>query len=87
MTFKPEHASQFGYDQDEKGVLVGGLEDGGKAVNAGVMRGDLIKEVNHVKVASIEDFHRQINKVGAGETINFLIRRPRVGFVVVTIER
>ena len=51
------------------------------------MRGDLIKEVNHVKIASIKEFTKEVKKVDEDETINFLIRRPRVGFVVITLER
>ncbi len=87
MEFSPEYASQFGYDEDEEGVLVSGLTEGGKAEIAGVKRGDLIKEVNRAKVGSIRDFRRQSDKVSQGEAIDFLIRRPRVGFVVVTLER
>ncbi|MBW2297387.1 MAG: DegQ family serine endoprotease [Deltaproteobacteria bacterium] len=87
VELSPEYVKQFGLDKDEDGVLVGGLAPGGKAENAEVKRGDLIKEVNHVKVGSIKDFRKQVNKIEMDETINFLIRRPRVGYVVVTIER
>ena len=87
MEFAPEYASKFGYEEDEEGVLVSGLLPDGKAANADIKRGDLIKEVNHVKITSIKDFQKEIKKVDQGETIHFLIRRPRVGFVVITIER
>lgn len=87
MEFAPEYASKFGYEEDEEGVLVSGLLPDGKAANADIKRGDLIKEVNHVKITSIKDFQKEIKKVDEGETIHFLIRRPRVGFVVITIER
>ena len=87
MEFSPDYAKQFGYEEDEKGVLVGGLVPGGKAESADVKRGDLIKEVNHVKITSIKEFKKEIKKVDEGETLHFLIRRPRVGFVVITIER
>ncbi|MEN8246381.1 MAG: Do family serine endopeptidase [Thermodesulfobacteriota bacterium] len=87
MELTPEYAKQFGYEEDEEGVLVGGLAPGGKAENADVKRGDLIKEVNHVKVSSIKAFMKEAKKVEEEETISFLIRRPRVGFVVISIER
>ena len=87
MEFAPEYASKFGYEEDEKGVLVSGLLPDGKAANADIKRGDLIKEVNHVKITSIKDFQKEIKKVDEGETLHFLIRRPRVGFVVIAIER
>ena len=87
MELTPEYAKQFGYEEDEEGVLVGGLAPGGKAESADVKRGDLIKEVNHVKVSSIKAFMKEAKKVDEGDTISFLIRRPRVGFVVITIER
>ena len=87
MEFTPDYAKQFGYEENEEGVLVGGLTPGGKAESADVKRGDLIKEVNHQKVGSIKEFTREIKKVDKGETISLLIRRPRVGFVVISIER
>ena len=87
MEFTTDYAKQFGYEEDEEGVLVGGLTPGGKAESADVKRGDLIKEVNHVKVSSIEEFTKEMKKIDEGETVSFLIRRPRVGFVVITIER
>ena len=87
MELTPDYAKQFGYDDDEEGVLVGGLTPGGKAESSEVQRGDLIKEVNHVKVSSIKEFTKEIKKVDQGESVSFLIRRPRAGFVVITIER
>ncbi len=87
VEFTSEYAKQFGYEEDEAGVLVGGLVPGGKAEKGEVKRGDLIKEVNHVKIDSIKEFKSELKKVDEGETLNFLIRRPRVGFVVITIER
>jgi len=87
MEFTPEYAKQFGYEEDEEGVLVGGLAPGGKAESADVKPGDLIKEVNHVKVSSIKAFTKEVKKVDEGETVSFLIRRPRVGFIVISIER
>jgi serine protease Do len=85
MEFTPDYAKQFGYEEDEAGVLVGGLVPGGRAENADVQRGDLIKEVNHVKIDSIKAFQQELKKVADGDSINFLVRRPRVGFVVITI--
>ena len=87
MELTPDYAKQFGYEADEEGVLVGNLAPGGKAEKAEVKRGDLIKEVNHVKISSIKAFKKEIKKVDEGDEISFLIRRPRVGFVVINLKR
>jgi serine protease Do len=42
----PETAKRFGHSENEKGVLVVGVEPGSKADEAGVRQGDLVKEVN-----------------------------------------
>ncbi|MCG6910675.1 MAG: Do family serine endopeptidase [Deltaproteobacteria bacterium] len=87
MELSPEYVGKLGFEEGEEGVLVGGLTPGGKAENAEIKRGDLIKEVNHVKVTSIKEFRQQVDKVESGESLNLLIRRPRRGFVVITLEK
>jgi len=87
MELTPESARQYGFEADEKGVLVAGVASGGKADAAGIRQGDLIKEVNRVAVYSLKDFEKQTRKVDAGEMLRFLIKRPREGLVVAAVEK
>jgi len=87
MDLSKENASQFGLEADETGVLVVGAKPGSKAAEAGIRRGDLIKEVNHLRVASIRDYTKVVKKIDEGDDVQCLIRRAREGFVVVTFTK
>jgi serine protease Do len=87
MDLSDEDAGRFGFEADEKGVLVIGIKPGSKAEDAGVRRGDLIKEVNHERVSSVREYTGQIKKIDDGDEVQFLIRRAREGFVVVTFTK
>lgn len=69
----PELADRFGYEED-KGVLVSGVESGSLADRAGIRRGSLILEIDRQKVASVEQAHK-ILKTSKGDTLLLLIRQ------------
>jgi serine protease Do len=87
MDLTSENAAQFGYEEGETGVLVVNIQPGSKSADAGIQRGDLIKEINHEKITSVKEYGKTIKKIDSGESINLLIKRPRVGFVVVEIKK
>ncbi len=87
MDLNQENATQFGYEADEKGVLVIGIKPDGKAENAGIRRGDLVKEINHEQVSSVREYTKLLNKIDDGSEVQFLIRRAREGFVVVAFTK
>ncbi len=87
MDLSDENAGRFGFEADEKGVLVIGIKPGGKAESAGIRRGDLVKEVNHKRVSSVLEYTKQIKKVDDGDEVQILIRRAREGFVVVAFTK
>ena len=87
MDLSEENASRFGLEADEIGVLVVGIKPGGKAESAGIRRGDLIKEVNHMRVASVRDYTSVVKKIDEGDEVQCLIRRAREGFVVVNFTK
>ena len=87
MDLSQENAGRFGFEADEKGVLIIGIKPGGKAENAGVLRGDLIKEVNHERVSSVREYTKLVKKLDQGDELQFLIRRAREGYVVITLTK
>jgi serine protease Do len=82
----PQMARQLGLDADG-GVVVSGVESDSKADEAGFQRGDLILELNRKRVDDVQDLKKALNGVKSGETVRFLIRRPRAGMMVISLER
>jgi serine protease Do len=70
----PDIAAQLGYDK-EKGALIADVASGSPAEDAGLVRGDLIKEVNRAPVNSVREFERAIKGFKAGDVIALLVRR------------
>ncbi len=72
---------------DEEGVVVVGVASGSKGDEAGVMVGDIIKEVNHQSIRTTEDFRDAIREVRKDETIQMFIKRIRAGFIVIKLTK
>ncbi len=67
-------AKQFNLNKIE-GVYVVGTEKGGAANEAGIIKGDVILEVNDVVVNSIAQLQEQIGKYRPGDKVNILVKR------------
>ena len=74
QTLTPDIAKQFGYQKDH-GVAITEVTPGSPADDAGLKRGDLIKQVNREDVESVEDFNKAVGRHKNGDTIAFLVRR------------
>jgi serine protease Do len=61
--------------KDTKGVVVSQVEPGSPAGNAGLQRGDVIREVNRRPIKDAKDFMQRIEESKAGGTILLLIQR------------
>jgi len=59
----PEIAKELGVKKDT-GVVVDSVEPGSPADNAGLRTGDVIQEVNHQPVKTVEDFDHAVRKAG-----------------------
>jgi serine protease Do len=84
-TLTGELARQFDISEDE-GVVVVSVEPGGPADKADVQEGDLILEIDHEPVKTLEDYDSQIKKVDKGDTISLLVKRRR-GFLALNITK
>ncbi len=82
----PDIARRFSLKADE-GVVVTDIASGSKADKAGLMAGDLIKEINHQPIESIADYTRAIEKTERGEPLQFFIRRAERGFLVIKVTK
>jgi len=81
----PEIARRLGIEGTQ-GVIVANVQPKSTAFKAGLQRGDLIMEINHKAVKTTADYQRVIKGMKKDETIRMYIRRPRSGFMVITIK-
>jgi serine protease Do len=81
----PESARQFGFAEDEKGVLVVAVQPGGKAEGAGVRQGDLVIEVNRKPVRTVDELKHEVEKTNDGKIMQLLVKRPDAGYMVIKI--
>jgi len=69
------------------GVIVTEVTEGSKGEKAGIMHGDIIREVNRQVIETPDDYHKAIDAVEKGGTINLFIRRINRGFVLIKLEK
>ena len=73
--------------EPKDGVIVVDIKPDSKADKAGIEVNDLLVEINHQPIRSVVDFQERIKKVDKGSKIQFLIKRPRRGLVVITLTK
>src|SRR3989441_6853760 len=73
-TLTPTVAQQLGL-REQRGVLVVGVNDGSRAEAAGLKAGDVIAEVDHHAVASVEDLQQALRRHPAGAPVLMLVQR------------
>ena len=82
----PETARRFNL-KDTAGIIVVGVDPESKAAEAGLQVHDVIREINHKNITSLNDFNKMIDGIPKGETINLFIRRLNRGFLVIKITK
>ena len=82
----PEIAKRFNLG-DTAGVVAVSVASGGKAADAGVQVGDIIKEINHQVIENVKDYTAAVQKVKDGESVNLFIWRRNAGFLVVKLTK
>jgi len=82
----PEITQRFGIG-DITGVIVINVESDGKGAEAGVQMGDIIKEINHRIIESVEDYTAAMDKIKDDESVNLFIWRKNAGFMVIKLNK
>jgi serine protease Do len=81
----PELARQLNLKTTE-GVVVARVEDDSAAGEAGVQRGDVIREINRQKIRSLADFERLTKDAKEGDRLTVLLQRgPMSLYVAFTV--
>jgi len=83
----PEVARQLGL-RSADGVLVARVEDGSPAEEAGIQRGDVIREFNRQRIKGLADFERLTRDLKPGDRVTVLLQRgPMSLYVAFTLAR
>src|SRR5439155_23823317 len=69
----PDLREQLQTPKDVRGAVVGNVQSGSPADNAGLQRGDVIREVNRHSVQSASDAVQELGKVGSGQDALVLV--------------
>jgi serine protease Do len=77
----PEIARQLNLRSTD-GVVVVRVEDGAAASEAGVQRGDVIKQLNGQTVRTMADFERLTREVKDGDPLTVLLQRGSMSLYV-----
>jgi len=67
--------SQLNIPSKTTGVVITSVEQGGQAEAAGLQRGDVIQEVNHETIKSIDDYQKAAGKIKKDELAVLLVNR------------
>ncbi len=81
QTLNKDLADQMGVKTD-KGVVVTGVTPGSPAEDAGLQKGDVIKEVNRHEVRNAGDFESQLSKLKKDDAAALLVKRGDNTFFV-----
>ncbi|MFQ5991929.1 MAG: Do family serine endopeptidase [Nitrospiraceae bacterium] len=66
---------QLNLPNETIGVVINHVEPGSSAEKAGLQRGDVVQEVNHVVIRSLEDYQKASSKVEKEEMVVLLLNR------------
>jgi serine protease Do len=83
----PDIARQLNLRGSE-GVVIFSVEDDSAAAEAGLQRGDVIREVNRQRVRTVQDFERVTKDVKEGDRVTLLLQRGQQSlYVAFTVAR
>ena len=77
----PERAQQLRME-GERGVVVADVEPDSLADGAGIVKGDLIREINGLRIAGVSDYGKAVSSVKKGGYLKMLLRRGSASLFV-----
>jgi len=82
----PEISRRFNMSETQ-GVIVVDVVSGSIGDEAGVQAGDVIKEINHQVISTVDDYKKALKKVEEGDFAQMFIRRKDAGFLVIKVKK
>lgn len=82
----PDIKNEYGLNID-KGVVVTAVADNSPADMAGILKGDVIRQVNQKDITNVADYNKSISSVKKGEMVSLLIARGNANiYIAMTAE-
>ncbi|MCG2829895.1 MAG: DegQ family serine endoprotease [Desulfobacteraceae bacterium] len=82
----PEIVRHFNINE-AGGIIVIDVEPESQGAQAGVMVGDIIKEINHQPITTVNDYKKETKELKKGDSILMFIKRINAGYVVVKLTK
>src|SRR5215831_11782202 len=82
----PQIARQLELQSNASGVVVTGVQDGSRADDAGLRRGDVIQQVNRQPVNNVAEFERAMKQAGDKSAVLLVNRNGHTGFVALAAQ-
>ena len=79
----PDIAEQLQLQPGTHGVVVTSVDPASQAAASGLQRGDVIQEVNHKPVSSIEDYRRAVSAAGKGSILLLVNQQGVTNYLVI----
>ena len=82
----PEIARKYNI-QEAKGVVVTHVQSKSQGDKEGIQPGDMIKEINHRSINTVDDYKKAVEKVKKNGAVIMLVKRANSGFFVIKLKR
>ncbi len=82
----PDLARRFGYDENEKGIVVVRVDGGSRIFEAGVRPGDIILQINQKNISTLDEYNKSASRIKKGERILLLVRSKGKGDQFITVK-
>lgn len=79
----PQAAKQLGLESDSEGMIVTDIDPSGAAAEAGIVRGDVILEINRKAVNSVEEVRSALEAAGTKPLLMLISRRGQTIYLTV----
>ena len=83
----PETAQKYGIPPRETGLLVLAVQPKSKASETSIRKGDILKEVNRIRVNSIKEYTDVLQKIKKDNPVQLLFVQRIGGLLVVTFKK
>jgi len=79
----PELAQHLKIPKDVRGVIIGDVEEGSAAAEAGLQLGDIVQQVNHKPIRTVAEFHSELTTHQSTPVLLLVNREGHTLFVAV----
>jgi len=82
----PEIADRLNL-RETQGVVVTGIQPNSQGEDKGIKTRDIIKEINHQSINTVDEYKVALQKVKKGDTVSLFIKRANSGFFVIKLTK